>query len=959
MYNGLEEDGAFSSVPKSDVHRSQKSPKEDFKTSSSYQNPKSFYKEIKSERNALFSSQGAEDHTPNYAMTERHMKIEDLNCDSKERNNFYQTDAIKNYPSEGRIPRWEENESKINQTIKNLISEKTKIEEDTMKIKKNPEILPQDKLKMLKSARNLSQTINTLLEKSQDRLSEFYSSQARDKSMSPGKQSNFGIKSLKAKPVQPQPDGFDMTNQADSKDGERINSLSSKGKQHSTERYDTNQESQKDPLLTSKNIFPSFRSDVAFNCPEDNLNVSPRFNQSKGGFEENLSPNTQRSQRAKSPNEELGEVKQLLYQAMKELETKNIIIGKFNQYKLKMDKEKEENNSRIQELLECSNEEANQTLVEQVKSLKQQLDNEKSNTNKLMQMFDGKFLHITSYRQNQCGYQYKDQLKYKDQLIAQFQEKNQALADKIDEVCNEKTILEEKYESIQNSFFEKENEDETTLVLTQKIEYLQEEIQEVSQAKHRKEVECDDLIQQLNDKEDVICAKNDEIQKIYSDFSSTEDEYQEHIKQLVEENEQLKQNCYQFQEELQGYKDKLEVLQTELTDIQSKSIDKDNDHMSFTKQCEDKSQEKISALREVYDSKAQELENKLEETMLKEQKECEENLRLQQTLYEIQAENERLKTELEMSKESIELSPQRAPAYPDSLTQSLSLKEELISKLKAKITSVKEQLANQAEEFREEKADLNSKITQLLTLTQKERVQNTTSSITTTNHLQTIEQLKTTLARQKETNSKLSSQNTNYLQTLHKNSETLKTQAEKLTLLTEKSELSQAKITDLQKKYDKAIEVIRKLEQENVDSKAEIEDLRDFKKQSRGQESKISVEYDNLLKEYKEQVQRLQFELARSQEGRYDESRMHSQNMTTSQMPLGYSHKQDMGRSMNERELQDHTYGHTEEEHDVNTTNNHLDVKPVNYRNSMPAMNNTENEEQYQEYFNQWAMSLK
>lgn len=83
------------------------------------------------------------------------------------------------------------------------------------------------------------------------------------------------------------------------------------------------------------------------------------------------------------------EVKQLLYQAMKELETKNIIIDKFNQYKAKMDKEKAEDNSRIQELLQSSKDEDNQALVEQIKTLKQQLNEEKSNTSNLMQMFDG------------------------------------------------------------------------------------------------------------------------------------------------------------------------------------------------------------------------------------------------------------------------------------------------------------------------------------------------------------------------------------------------------------------------------------------------------------------------------------------------------------------------------------------------------------------------------------------
>jgi hypothetical protein len=59
------------------------------------------------------------------------------------------------------------------------------------------------------------------------------------------------------------------------------------------------------------------------------------------------------------------------------------------------------------------------------------------------------------------------------------------------------------------------------------------------------------------------------------------------------------------------------------------------------------------------------------------------------------------------------------------------------------------------------------------------------------------------------------------------------------------------------------VNFIEKLETENVDCKQEIEMLRDFKQHSKLQESKISSEYDGLLKEYKEQVQRLQQELLR------------------------------------------------------------------------------------------------
>lgn len=80
------------------------------------------------------------------------------------------------------------------------MSEKERIQQDTIKIKLNDNLLPRDKLRMLKSARNLSCTINTLLERSKDRLSEYYDSQVRDKSVSPGKSSLFnGIKSNRSK----------------------------------------------------------------------------------------------------------------------------------------------------------------------------------------------------------------------------------------------------------------------------------------------------------------------------------------------------------------------------------------------------------------------------------------------------------------------------------------------------------------------------------------------------------------------------------------------------------------------------------------------------------------------------------------------------------------------------------------------------------------------------------------
>lgn len=59
------------------------------------------------------------------------------------------------------------------------------------------------------------------------------------------------------------------------------------------------------------------------------------------------------------------------------------------------------------------------------------------------------------------------------------------------------------------------------------------------------------------------------------------------------------------------------------------------------------------------------------------------------------------------------------------------------------------------------------------------------------------------------------------------------------------------------------MKVVDKLEAENIDQKEELDLLRNFKQQSKLQDSKISSEYDGLLREYKEQIKRLQQELAR------------------------------------------------------------------------------------------------
>ena len=122
-------------------------------------------------------------------LTEGNMRIEDLEYETNGANTLRNSNPYNTV--DVRDSKWDQNDSKLLGTIQGLMSEKEKLQIDTEKIKQNKDILPRNKLRMLKSARNLSWTINALLEKSKDRLSEYYDSQLRDKSVSPGKGSIF------------------------------------------------------------------------------------------------------------------------------------------------------------------------------------------------------------------------------------------------------------------------------------------------------------------------------------------------------------------------------------------------------------------------------------------------------------------------------------------------------------------------------------------------------------------------------------------------------------------------------------------------------------------------------------------------------------------------------------------------------------------------------------------------
>ena len=185
------DEAVFSTIPKSEREASAESDRNALKSISMFQNAHSFYKEIKSEQNALLNSYGKFKNIHHLgsqdlkAYTERQMKIEDLGNHSSSR-----MTKLSN-----RVPRWEDFDP--NKNLKELLDEKEKVQNDALKIKNNNKLLPRDKLRLLKSTRNLSCTINTLLERSKDRLTEFYDSQIREKSVSPAKLS--GLRSAQSR----------------------------------------------------------------------------------------------------------------------------------------------------------------------------------------------------------------------------------------------------------------------------------------------------------------------------------------------------------------------------------------------------------------------------------------------------------------------------------------------------------------------------------------------------------------------------------------------------------------------------------------------------------------------------------------------------------------------------------------------------------------------------------------
>ena len=133
-------------------------------------------------------------------------------------------------------------------------------------------------------------------------------------------------------------------------------------------------------LMSSQNNYPSFRSDVAFNFNKEWPNFSPRFNQSgrsDKNFKENMEPNREKSIRTSESSSELIKVKSLLDQAIKEIETKNLIIEKFEIYKQKVEEIKTQEMEGLLAKLEERRKYEVQMYIEYNQELKQELENYK------------------------------------------------------------------------------------------------------------------------------------------------------------------------------------------------------------------------------------------------------------------------------------------------------------------------------------------------------------------------------------------------------------------------------------------------------------------------------------------------------------------------------------------------------------------------------------------------------
>ena len=139
--------------------------------------------------------------------------------------------------------------------------------------------------------------------------------------------------------------------------------------------------------------------------------------------------------------------------------------------------------------LKSAFEQSQQEHIDYIKELESELAEEKRSNEELMEIV-GNRLNNDSIIDNSREQimEYENELKHKDQEINNVQQRNQELTHKLDQICNEKSVLEEKFESFENmrQSFDQENNNQR---LNEKIEYLQHELENLTNTKNNKEQE--------------------------------------------------------------------------------------------------------------------------------------------------------------------------------------------------------------------------------------------------------------------------------------------------------------------------------------------------------------------------------------------------------------------------------------------------------------------------------------
>ena len=108
-----------------------------------------------------------------------------------------------------------------------------------------------------------------------------------------------------------------------------------------------------------------------------------------------------------------------------------------------------------------------------------------NNNDDLVEMIGNKLNNDSIIEQSQDRLvEYEHKLKQKDEIIDKVHTQNVQLSKKLDEIWTEKSILEEKYESMESFRQSAEKENNNILFLKQKLDHLQQELDSVIKIKN-------------------------------------------------------------------------------------------------------------------------------------------------------------------------------------------------------------------------------------------------------------------------------------------------------------------------------------------------------------------------------------------------------------------------------------------------------------------------------------------